>query len=190
VSPEREVIDRVLAGDRSAFEELVRRYQRLVAHLVARMVDDPRDREEICQDVFLRVHRRLGTFRGESKLSVWIARNAYRTALNRLEQRRLLLLDDLAARDAARETAAAAAPTPLEEVEAEEVRSFLRREIGALPPHHRAVVTLYHLEGLGIAEIAQVTGRPEGTIKSDLFRARARLKERLLAHYSPEELMT
>jgi hypothetical protein len=89
---DEEIVARTLAGDRDAFRHLVARYQRLVAGVVARLIRDATDREEVCQDVFLRVYRGIGGFQFDAKLSTGIARIAYRASLNHLEKKRLPLL--------------------------------------------------------------------------------------------------
>lgn len=182
------MVARVLAGDRDAFQDLVQTYQRLVSHVVFRIVRDPRDREEVCQDVFVRVYQKLDQFAHESALGTWIARIAYRLSLNHLERRRIPLYDDLRP-DEAGGTAVDQLPTsgvsPLDEVEGAQLRAFVRARVDELPVQYRTVVTLYHLEEMAVGEIAAVMDLPEGTVKSHLFRARKMLKEKLVASYGP-----
>lgn len=184
-----DVVARVLAGDRDAFRELVRTHQRLVSHVVFRIVRDPRDREEVCQDVFVRVYQKLDQFAHQSALSTWIARIAYRLSLNHLERRRIPLFDDL--RDDEKNAAgvdqfAGTGPSPLDQAEGAQLRAFVRARVDELPVQYRTVVTLYHLEEMSVGEIAAVMELPEGTVKSHLFRARRLLKETLVARYGPE----
>lgn len=185
---DREMVARVLAGDRAAFRELVHTHQRLVSHVVFRIVRDPRDREEVCQDVFIRVYQKLDQFAHESALGTWIARIAYRLSLNHLERRRIPLYDDLRA-DETGGTSVDQLPgtraSPLDEVEGTELRAFVRARVDELPVQYRTVVTLYHLEEMAVGEIAAVMDLPEGTVKSHLFRARRMLKEKLVASYGP-----
>lgn len=189
---EGELIRRVEAGDEAAFEELIRRHQSMVERLAARMLPDVRDREEVCQDVFLRVFRRIGEFRGESRLATWINTIAYRTCLNRLEGR-----DDPVPgsqlgpdRDSRRFTdrIEAHGPSPAERAERSEVRDVIERAIAELRPEYRAAITMYHLEEMPVVEIAEAMDLPEGTVKSHLYRARRRLKDRLVATVDIEEL--
>jgi RNA polymerase sigma-70 factor (ECF subfamily) len=186
---DREIVERVLAGERDAFAALVRQHQRLVAHVVHRMVRDPRDREELCQDVFFRVYRKLDTFAHQARLSTWIARIAYRACLNHLERRDLPLYDDLhdagEGGEPAIDRVAGSGPSPLDSAEAEEMRAFVRARVDELPVQYRTVVTLYHLEEMSVGEIVEVTELPDGTVKSHLFRARKLLKEKLMAAYGP-----
>jgi RNA polymerase sigma factor (sigma-70 family) len=186
---DRELVSRVLAGDRDAFRDLVQAHQRLVSHVVFRIVRDPRDREEVCQDVFIRVYQKLDQFNHESALGTWIARIAYRLSLNHLERRRIPLYDDLRPDEtgvSSVDQLPAAWASPLDEAEGAQLRAFVRARVDELPVQYRTVVTLYHLEEMAVGEIAAVMDLPEGTVKSHLFRARRMLKEKLVAHYGPE----
>ena len=187
MEPERRLIGRVRRGSRRAFVDLIERYQRLVEHVVFRMVKDPRDREELAQDVFVKVHRHIGTFRGEAKLSTWIARIAYTTCLNHLEKKRIALAEDVAPDAPPPEPASARNPALA--TERSDARAVVLAALDALSERDRAVLTLYHLDGMPIREISEVVRRPEGTVKSDLYRARARLKDRLLQHFDQEDLL-
>lgn len=186
---DRELVDRVLAGDRDAFAALVERHRRLVARVVGRLVDDARDREEVAQDVFLKVYRGLPDFRHEASLSTWIARIAYHTAINRLRgEDREIRAADLEGPDGGHgaeagplATVADDAPGPAEEMERRRLKRRVRETVRDLRPEYRAAVTLYHLEGMSVGQVSEAMELPEGTVKSHLYRARRELKERLLA---------
>lgn len=194
MTPVPQLIARIQRGDRRAFLELIERYQRLVEHVVFRMVRDGQDREEICQDVFVKVYRKLHTFRAEAKLSTWIARIAYTTALNHLSRKRVPLYEDEAPppdeemADDAIEHLPGEAASPYERTADAEAYVFIHTELHALPVLERTVLTLYHLEEMSLQEISMIVERPVGTVKSDLFRARKKLKNRLLTKYTREEL--
>lgn len=189
---ERELIRRVEAEDEAAFEELIRRHQGMVERLAARMLPDARDREEVCQDVFLKVFRRIGSFRGESRLSTWIDSIAYRTCLNRLEGREAPVPGSQlgSQREGGWFPAGVEAddPSPAERAERREVREVIEAAIGGLRPDYRAAITMYHLEGMSVAEVSEAMDVPEGTVKSHLYRARSRLKELLMETVNVEEL--
>jgi RNA polymerase sigma factor (sigma-70 family) len=185
---DEELVARVLAGDRDAFRHLIARYERLVVHLVSRLVRDDADREEVCQDVFLRVFRGVGDFRFGSRLSTWIARIAHRASLNHVQKKRLPLFEDLPDAEQARRQPTSAAPNPLEHAVAGEERTLVRQAVHALPAAYRTVVTLHYLEGMTVDEVGYVMDLPAGTVKSHLFRARRLLKDALLERYSREEL--
>ncbi|WP_426662234.1 RNA polymerase sigma factor [Rhodanobacter aciditrophus] len=171
----------VLAGRPGAFECLVREHQGLCWHVIQRMVRNPEDTRELCQDTFLRVHQCLHQYRGESALKSWIARVAYTIALRHLQRRRIPLVaahDD----DGAPLTESVADDFDLEAACADaEIAAHLHEAIEALPPLQRTVLTLYYLEETPIPEIASITGLASGTIKSHLFRSRLRLREVLEA---------
>lgn len=178
---ERRLVERVLTGDRSALRELITRYERLVRHVVQRLLDDPADAEEVLQDVFMRVYRGLPDFRTDAKLSTWIGRIAYNSAVKRLRRDRgptrrppgeTVPLADAAG-------TAGIQPLQLDAVVLRELREHVRAQVARLPPDQRVAVTLHHVDGLSVAEVAEIMGAPENTVKSHLFRGRKTLKELL-----------
>ena len=182
------LVKKTLAGNKKAFESIIERHQRLVSHIVFRMIQNKSDQEDVCQDVFLKVYQNLRGFQFEAKLSTWIARIAYNTCLSYLEKKRVPLFDDLAPQEKSLETVADCNVRPDQIVEGREVFSLLQNEIERMPVHYRTIVTLYHLDQMSYKEIGEMMELPEGTVKSYLFRARRLLKERLLAKYQREDL--
>jgi len=179
------LVEKILAGETSAFEELVKEHQRLVGHIVFRMVPNRGDREDICQEVFMKVYKNLSRFRGESKLSTWIAKIAYNRCFDYLGTKKIPVVnesfdDTIAIPDDN--------STPDRDAELSDISIRLRSEIEDLPPQSRVIITLYHLDELSYAEIGQILKLPEGTVKSHLFRSRKLLKRRLLSKYNKEEL--
>jgi RNA polymerase sigma-70 factor (ECF subfamily) len=170
----------VLDREPGAFEALVREYQRLCWHIVYRMVHDADDARDLCQETFLRVHRRLHTFRFECPLKAWIGRIAYSIALRHLERRRAARVVPLDEDDERIVESIADETLEFDRVADAQIAAQLRAAVDALPAVPRTLVTLYHLEELGIGEIAEITGMSEGTIKSHLSRARARMAEWLV----------
>jgi RNA polymerase sigma-70 factor (ECF subfamily) len=173
---ERALVAAVLAGERGAFERLVREYQGLCWHVVQRMVRHPEDTRELCQEAFLRVHRYLHQYRFDAALKSWIAQVAYSVAKRHLERRRIPLAeapgeDGLSLAESVGDGFDLEAAT----VDADSHR-HLHAAIEALPPLQRTLLTLYHFEELPIPEIARITGLAEGTIKSHLFRSRRQLR--------------
>lgn len=175
-SPDRELVDAVLTHRSGAFERLVREHQGLCWHIIQRMVRNPEDARELCQDTFLRVHQCLHQFRYESALKSWIGRIAYTTALRHLQRKRIPLVEPSGTDDDALidnigdgfDLEAACAD--------EEMTQHLHTAIEALSPLQRTVLSLYYLEETSIPEIAKITGLASGTIKSYLFRSRLRLR--------------
>jgi RNA polymerase sigma factor (sigma-70 family) len=182
------LVKKTLAGSRNAFESIIRQHQRLVSHIVFRMVSNTTDREDVCQDIFLKVYQHLGGFQFESKLSTWIARISYNTCLNYLEKKKVPLFEDISAEERSLERLPGSAPGPDRIVEDKEVSSLMHSEIEKLPVHYRAIITMYHIDRMSYREMGEVMGLPQGTVKSHLFRARKLLKERLTSKYQPEDL--
>ncbi|WP_411850677.1 RNA polymerase sigma factor [Stenotrophomonas sp. LGBM10] len=180
---DRALVDAVLAGRHGAFEQLVTAYQGLCWHIVERMVRHPDDTRDLCQEVFLRVHRSLHQYRGDSALKSWVAQVAYSVARRHLERRRIPIAEAPDGQDGAWLAEQVSDGVDVEaEVSQVEVHRLLHAAIDALPPLQRTVLTLYHLDELSIGEIAQLTDLAEGTIKSHLFRSRARLRTLLHSH--------
>ncbi len=170
-----ELINQVLKGNSNAFTFLVNRYQKLVVHITGRLIQRQDELEDICQEVFMKVYQNLGKYRNECKLSTWIATIAYNTSINYL--RKFKKGDEVNPDD----SAALRNLTDLRpgDYEKADLHRYIREQIELLPVQYRTVLTLFHLEEFSYQEIEQITGMPEGTIKSYLFRAKALLKEKL-----------
>ncbi len=172
---DEELIAQVKNGNAYAFRFLVSKHQNLVVHIAGRVIQRADDLEDVCQDVFLKVYQHIGRFKGDCKLSTWIATIAYNSSLNYLRKFRkneLKTVDDL--------TEIRNQPAiEIDSFEKADLQKFVRQQIDLLPLNFRTVLTLYHLEEFSYQEIEQITGMPEGTVKSYLFRARQLLKEKL-----------
>jgi len=175
---ETELVRQVLNGNAGAFKFLVLKHQRLVAHIAGRVVQQQEDLEDICQEVFLKVFQTLKKFRGDSRLSTWIATIAYNTSITHIRKKnrqKVASFDEIPA-------VALSEPGPTLAsgfFEEEEIRKYLLALIEELPLHYRTVLTLFHLEEFSYKEIEQITKMPEGTVKSYLSRARKILKEKI-----------
>jgi RNA polymerase sigma factor (sigma-70 family) len=187
-SSDKRLVRRSLSGDPKAFEQLVKNHERLVTHVVCRMIRAERDREDICQEVFIKVYQNLSNFKFRCRLSTWIATIAFNTCRNHLEKRRVPLYEDIRPEEDLAADIKCDRPSPEDHVQSNDIAEHVRRQIEKLPVHYRTVLTLYHLENMSYNEISEITKMPEGTVKNYLFRARRLLKERLTAHYRPEEL--
>ncbi len=173
-----ELVQQVLNGNSNAFRFLVLNHQRLVIHIVGRIVQQQEEIEDICQEVFMKVFQKLKKFRGDSKLSTWIATIAYNTSISHLRKNNRYeeaSYDEfpglMSGKTAGLSTSG--------KVEKEEAIKYLMQLIEQLPVHYRTVLTLFHLDEFSYAEIEQITKMPEGTIKSYLSRARKLLKEKV-----------
>ncbi|MCZ4694285.1 RNA polymerase sigma factor [Ancylomarina euxinus] len=173
---EKELIHQICNGNPQAFRFLVKQYERLVFHVAARLLNRQEDLEDVCQEVFIKVHQKLPEFRGDSKLSTWIATIAYRVAVNHIKKKkaetdiddseREFLHNDMITYD-----------HPQNIIEKQELKAYVRQMVDRLPSQYKTVLSLYHLEEMGYKEIVEITGLPEGTVKNYIFRARKLLKE-------------
>jgi RNA polymerase sigma factor (sigma-70 family) len=174
---EDEIISRIVNGDMTAFKIFVKQYEKLVTYMVYKIVQNKEDTQDLCQDVFMKVYKHLPDFRFQSKLSTWIAQIAYRTALNHLRNvsGKKSRTDDIADFENYHKTT----DDPETILVKKNNSEFINQQIEKLPVHYRTVLTLYHLNEFSYLEIEEITGMPEGTVKSYLFRARKLLKEKL-----------
>ena len=184
---DQDLVRQVLRGNRGAFQMLIDQHKSLVAHMVGRVVKRELDHEEICQDVFLKVHDRLDEFKFESKLSTWVATIAFRMSINFIKKKELTIIDEA---EVEKEIVDRIADNsfPADIISKDDSKSYIHKMILELPVQYRTVLTLYHLEEMSYPEIKEVTGMPEGTVKNYLFRGRKLLKERLEIFLKTEEL--
>jgi len=163
-------------GEPRAFEELVVAYQHRVFGLALRMLGNRAEAEEVAQETFLRAHRAVRDFRGDSTLATWLYAIASRLCLTRLgsgERRLASQGEDLLLRLPSGQ----ASPAAL--AEQGELEAALHRAIAELSEERRIVVVLRDLEGLAYEEIAAALELPIGTVRSRIHRARMDLKEKL-----------
>ncbi|ASU32018.1 RNA polymerase sigma factor [Mucilaginibacter xinganensis] len=173
---EKEIVSRIIKEDFRAFELLVKEYEKLVFFVINRLVHDVQDKEDICQEVFIKVHKSLPKFKFESKLSTWIARIAYLTAINYLKKYRANQQSDYPENI---DNYHFTDDNPEQVLTRKNASEYLNNLIAQMPLAYRTALTLYHLNEFSCQEIEQITGTPEGTIKSNLFRARKLLKEKI-----------
>jgi RNA polymerase sigma-70 factor (ECF subfamily) len=185
---ERLLLSRLVNRDEDAFSEVVRSYSDRVYNLILRLVGSPSEAEDIAQEVFVTVFKSIESYRGEAKLSTWILRIAANHAKNRikyLSRRRTSgqeLRDGTDATEMADEGKApvqAHFDAPDVVLEAAETEKIMQEAIANLDEEQRLLVVLRDVEELSYDEIVEITGLPEGTVKSRLHRARMALKELL-----------
>lgn len=176
-----ELIARARAGDDRAFGVIVERYEGVVAATAIGMLGDGDEADDVGQETFIRFHRAIGSFRGDSSLKTFLVHIAMNLSLNALRRRRRIL-----ARFVSRDETEIDAPSPSlgpdGEVDAGELRAFIRAAVGKLSEKHRAVVVLRMFQECSTRETAAILGVPEGTVLSRLSRALQEL-ERHLAPY-------
>ena len=169
-------LERLRVGDARAFEELVAAHQHRVFGVALRMLGNASEAEEIAQEAFLRAHRSLAEFRGDSRLSTWLYAIVSRLCLNRLASS-----DRKAVAHGEEILLRVADPRGGPEADAErsELESALHHAIAELSEERRVVVILRDFEGLAYEEIATVLSLELGTVRSRLHRARMDLKDKL-----------
>ncbi|MGE3401038.1 MAG: RNA polymerase sigma factor [Vicinamibacterales bacterium] len=166
-----ELVDRCRAGDTAAFEELYRRHSGRLFNLVLRMAGSVEAAEDLLQEVFLQVHRKLAGFRGDSTLATWLYRLAMNHCLDYLrgrEARMGRVTGSIDEEDAAEPVA----PAPVGPV----TRMDLERAIAQLPAGCRAAFLLHDVEGFEHREVAAMLDISEGTSKSQVHKARMKLR--------------
>lgn len=192
---DKHLVDRVLRGDTRAFPIIIKNTENLVAQIVFKMVPVAEDRKDLAQDIYLKTFQNLGGFKFQSKLSTWIARIAYNACLSWIEKKKPFLPGNLhegeewqmlSTETLHNHSAVSSATESL--IFQKEITGILQKEISRLPVIYQTLITLFHHESMTYEELTQVTGLPEGTVKSHLFRARKMLKENLLTKYKKEAL--
>lgn len=176
---ESEAIERAKQGDEAAFEVLYNLHKRRVYSLCLRMVSNPAQAEDLAQEAFLQLFRKVGTFRGESAFSTWLHRMTVNVVLMHLRKKGLPLVS-------LEETIETDEETQKKELGADDVkltgsldRLQLQRAIDKLPPGYKTVFVLHDIEGFEHNEIAAMVGCSIGNSKSQLHKARLKLRDYL-----------
>ena len=185
VARERELIDRVLAGEKEPFYELIRPYERGVFLAAASILGNRADAEDAAQEAFLKAYRNLDRFRQESKFSTWLIQIAINNARMKLRKERRHLYQAI---DAGQETSEGNyIPTdfadwreiPSEALERSELREALNKALNSLTENYRIVLILRDVQQMSIAETAKALGISEENVKTRTSRARLQMRDRL-----------
>ena len=186
---ERTLLRRLRDRDERAFRELLETHRDRVYNITYRMLGNRAEAEDVAQEVFITVFKTIETFREESKFSTWL----YRVAVNHCKNRiKYLARRHDRDRDELDETSQQAngaianvsprTPQPDRALEGVQMEAILQKAIEGLDDDHRIVVVLRDVEDLSIEEICEITGLPDGTVKSRLHRARLALRKKLQRH--------
>jgi len=184
----RRLVNRAQSGDAGAFDDLVREYQQPMFNLAFRMVNSREDADDLTQDIFVRLHRVIGQYRGESAFETWlytVAVNVCRSGrrrLNRVAHFESVRLDEERPEsDTPRPAMEPVDPAdpPGKSLERKEMGQRVQELVAGLPEDLKTILVLRDLQGLAYEEIAKILGCNMGTVKSRLFRARLEMKERL-----------
>jgi RNA polymerase sigma-70 factor (ECF subfamily) len=182
---EARFLERLRAHDERAFNELVETYKQRVFRLVFRMLGRRDEADDMTQEVFVQVFKAVTTFRGDSKLSTWIYRIAVNLCKNRIKylarryessQQELEPVAERAPLSQAKGVTFGDVARPDHMVEGYQIEQIVKRCISKIEPDFREVLVLRDVEDLTYEEIAEITGLPDGTVKSRIHRARSMLK--------------
>ena len=183
---EREIIERVLAGDNDAFGVLVERYQSKVYNLALRMTGSEDDAADMAQETFLRAWRSLPALQFASAFSTWLFRMTHNICIDHLRSKKRkptvsLTMQDDGGEETAQLDLPDPGPDPEQSLLQSEERTLVARALQALPADYREILTLRAIDDLSYQKIAEILHLQEGTVKSRLSRARAQLRKNVLA---------
>ena len=188
---EADLLERARNGDLDAFDGLVALHQTKIYHLCLWMIGDAEDAADAAQTTFVRAFRALPKFRGEAKIGTWLHRIAANVALDVCNRRKraprpfsqMVADDDEGGENPIERVADTTSATdPAERLARRERQGIVRAALSRLPPNHRAVITLFDIEGRSYEEASAILGVPMGTVKSRLNRARDALRRELEPH--------
>lgn len=188
---DQQLVRKVQAGDKRAFDLLVLKYQHKIFGLISRYVSDSHEVQDVAQEAFIKAYRALPKFRGDSAFYTWLYRIAINTAKNHLVSRgRRPPGSDVEVEDAEYyETGSALrdVDTPENQLFKQELEDVVNRAIGELPDDLRSAVTLREFDGLSYEEIADIMDCPVGTVRSRIFRAREAIDKQVRAQLEGED---
>lgn len=176
---EKYIVDEVLSGNRKAFVLLIKQYEGLVLHIVTPLIGVTEDREDICQDVFLKVYEKLNAFQFKSKLGTWIGNIAYHTCINYLQKKKNILLSSVVSPEnelSFLESRNIDFNNPEEAFIRRENINELNKEIRKLTEFQRVILLLFYQDEMSLVAISEILEMPLNTVKSHLFRAKNSLK--------------
>src|SRR5690349_1377614 len=188
LTEELQLVQAAKGGDVSAFEDLVKRYDRNVFRIAQHITQNREDAEDVVQDAFLKAYQNLGQFQGQSKFYTWLVRIAVNEALMRLRRRRperMVSLDEdvKTEDDSVPREVADWSPNPEQQYSQAELKDILTRTIQGLPPGFRTVFVLRDVEGLSTEETADALNLSIPAVKWRFLRARLQLRERLSRYF-------
>ncbi|HUQ52395.1 MAG TPA: RNA polymerase sigma factor [Gammaproteobacteria bacterium] len=185
-APDNELARRVAAGEPAAFEALMRRHNRKLFRTARAILRDDAEAEDALQDAYIQALRAIGGFRGEAKLSTWLAKVVANEALMR-RRKRVRRAEIVPLQPGTTESELNEIPDgnmdeqPERSAQRSEMRRLLEAQIDSLPDDFRAVFVLRAVEEMSVEETAEALGIPQATVRTRLFRARSLLREALAA---------
>ena len=198
LSPEEALfVLRLRSNEDSAYDELVRSYHAPLYHIACRMLRDPGEAADVTQDIFVKVFRNIGRFRGQCSLKTWIFKIGFREILNRIRWSRRRFRQSTVPFEQHSESANGESPppqiadcglTPEAALERRERADAIQQALWKLSSEHRSIVVLRDIQGFSYSEISEILGVSTGTVKSRLARARTDLKKRLMRYLSVQRI--
>ncbi len=172
---------RVLAGDTALFEVLMRRHNQRLYRIARTVLRDDAEAEDVMQDAYVRAYENLSQFEGRASFSTWISRIALYEALARVRKRkRVVELDGIVESEReGMQSLHSRLPSPEYEASNSEIHRLLEQEVDALPDNYRAIFVLRDVEGIDVAEVAEILDISSKNVKTRLHRAHALLRKRL-----------
>lgn len=179
---DEDVVLRVKAGDGALFEILMRRYNQRLYRVARSIVRDDTEAEDVMQQAYVNAYTHLAQFAGRAQFSTWLTRIAvYEALARRRRRRRLPEIDSMSDHDDTRGALASSGPDPEQEAITGELRTALEASLDTIPEMYRTVFVLREVEGLSTAEAADCLESSEDVVKTRLHRAKALLRQELLA---------
>src|SRR6185295_10965361 len=181
-------VARLQANEDAAYDELVRTYNASIFHVAYRMLGDTAEASDVVQEIFIKVFRNIGSFKGEAALKTWIFRIALSEILNRLRwwksrhRSSTVSLDD--SPNGQEHYVPDSGPSPEEMLASKERDMAIQEALVKLSSEHRSIIVLRDIEGFSYTEIADILGISMGTVKSRLARGREDLKKSLIRYLS------
>ena len=172
-------VQRVLEGDISAFEAIVRRWQKPLINFAFRFCRDRERAEEMAQDAFMQIYRKLGKYRGDAAFSTWmfaVSLNVFRSSMRRktLPTECMETVNEIALETQVQQR-----------MEQRERDKWVRQAVGSLPPRYRDALIVFYFREMNLEETAGILGVSEGTLKSWLHRGRELLKRKIESENTP-----
>jgi len=192
---ERKLVRRARRGDEEAFRELMVRYRKKVYSIAYGVVRNPETALDICQEVFIKVHRYLKSFQGSSSFYTWLYRISVNLSIDYLRKQSrhdTVDYDDMLLRREPDDAEAHIVPTlldqnPLEALDRKELSEQISNALDSLSPKHRAVLVLREVEGLSYEEISRIQKIQKGTVMSRLHHARKNIQRTLYKYLAERD---
>ena len=185
------LIEGLRAGTEAAYEMLIQRFEQPVFNLVSRVMDDPEDAADVVQEVFLKIFRKIGLFRGESSLKTWVYRIAVNEARNqrrwfsRHRRQEVGLTTEPGETHGYEDSLADPGLSPFDVMLDHEMQALVEAGLAEVSPKFRAALVLREIEGLSYEEIAEILQVSLGTVKSRILRGRDQLRKHLVGRLEP-----